>query len=61
MSLLRTEHPRLAICCGQPLSEWFIYKSYAGWGMRCLFCERVWPFLTHAEFASQGVPKEQGK
>jgi len=41
---------RFAFCCGKPLSEWFVSKGLTGWGMRCFFCERVWPFLTHAEF-----------
>ena len=41
--------PVKATCCGHTLSEWFVDPLG---GMRCLFCQRVYPFFTHEEFRS---------
>jgi hypothetical protein len=45
---------RLAQCCGQPLSEWFINRDDHGWGMQCWHCKHISPYVTRAEFRSAG-------
>lgn len=49
----RRASKRYATCCGVPLSEWFIWKDTAGWGMQCWFCKRVSPWLTHDEYREE--------
>ena len=47
----------LAICCGHPLSEWFVWKHSDGrWGMYCRFCKRVSKCQEYREHALGGEP-----
>lgn len=41
--------PELAMCCGKPLSEWFVDPAA---GMICIVCKRTHPFITHEDFRS---------
>lgn len=49
---------KYAMCCGQPLSEWFVIPAQ---GMQCFRCRRVWPIISHEEYReTQAEKKEQG-
>lgn len=50
-----------ATCCGQALSEWFIDKDAEGWGMKCLHCKRVSPWISHQQFRDDALAPSGGR